>query len=53
MAMPSADIEALVVTEHGAGYPTVHESWPAIKRDIDSGHPSPLGLVPIHTADIT
>lgn len=53
MAMPSADIEALVVTEHGAGYPTVHESWRAIKRDIDSGHPSPLGLVPIHTADIT
>jgi hypothetical protein len=53
MAMPSADIDALVVSSHGSGYRTVHESWPAIRHDIDSGHPSPLGLVPVHTADIS
>lgn len=53
MAMPSADMGLLGLHERGTGYRTVHESWPAIKADIDAGHPSPLGLVTVHTSDIT
>lgn len=53
MALPSADIDVLMVHEHGTSHRTVTETWPAVKSDIDAGHPSPLGLVPLHTTDIS
>jgi|GEM_PF-5789769 len=30
---------------HGRGWTMIHDEWPKIKADIDSGHPSPLALV--------
>ncbi len=35
----------------GTSWRTVHQSMPAIKRVIDSGHPCPLGLVCTHSPD--
>ena len=31
---------------------TVTSSWLQVRGDIDAGHPSPLGLVTVHTADL-
>lgn len=34
-----------VVTQRGLSWNTATEEWPAIKRDIDAGQPSPIWLV--------
>jgi hypothetical protein len=35
------------VWAHGRAYVMIRNEWPKIKRDIDLGHPSPLGLIRI------
>jgi hypothetical protein len=52
MIMPSTDINLLFGVRHGTFFRTVMSSWPRVRADIDAGHPSPLGLVTIHTADL-
>jgi hypothetical protein len=52
MALPSGDIEFFGMRERGTAYRTAHSSWPAVQADIDAGHPSALGLVTVHTADV-
>lgn len=47
MNMPDADQDLLAFTRRGIGWHTVTEEWPAIKADIDGGHPSTLGLVTV------
>ena len=53
MLMPSADVNLVVSSRPGTFSRTVSSSWPSVRADIDSGHPSPLGLVTVHTADLT
>jgi len=36
---------------HGRSWVTVKESWPLVRRDIDAGRPSPLGLIQVKSAD--
>ena len=50
--MPSADVNLIIGSRAGAFSRTVNTSWPQVRADIDSGHPSPLGLVTVHTADL-
>jgi hypothetical protein len=35
------------VWDHGRAHVMIRKEWPGIQRDIDSGHPSPLGLIRI------
>jgi hypothetical protein len=53
MLLPSADINLLIEKRPGTFSRTVNSSWPQVRADIDSGHPSPLGLVTLHTADLS
>jgi hypothetical protein len=52
MLMPSGEIPLLFGIRHGTFFRTVTSSWPRVRADIDAGHPSPLGLVTVHTADL-
>ena len=52
MLMPSGDIPLVFGVRHGTFFRTVTSSWPRVRADIDAGHPSPLGLVTVHTADL-
>lgn len=52
MLLPSADVNFLIGRRPGAFSRTVGTTWPQVKADIDAGHPSPLGLVTVHTADL-
>jgi hypothetical protein len=36
---------------HGRAWVTVREQWPRIRRDLDEGRLSPLGLVQVRSAD--
>ena len=36
---------------HGRAWRMAHEEWPKIRRDVDEGHPSPLGLVRVRSHD--
>jgi hypothetical protein len=36
---------------HGRGWQMANQEWPAIKSEIDGGHPSPLGLVKIKSTN--
>jgi hypothetical protein len=36
---------------HGTSRRTINESMPAIRRTIDGGHPCPIGLVCVHSAN--
>ncbi len=38
---------------HGRAWVMIAEEWPKIKADIDSGHPSSIGLVTVKSADPT
>jgi hypothetical protein len=53
MVMPSADLHLIIGHRAGTFSRTVNTSWPKARADIDAGHPSPLGLVTVHTADLT
>jgi hypothetical protein len=37
-------------TPHGRAWVTVNQEWPKVRADIDSGHPSPLGLIRIKSS---
>jgi hypothetical protein len=52
MLMPSADVNLVIGSRPGTFSRTVTSSWPRVRADIDAGHPSPLGLVTVHTADL-
>ena len=53
MLTPSADVRLIIGSRMGTFSRTVTSSWPHVRADIDAGHPSPLGLVTVHTADLT
>lgn len=48
MTTPDHDTGVWPVIRHGVVWHTVVEEWPKIRADIDSGHPSPLGLVTVY-----
>lgn len=52
MLMPSADLNLVIGTRRGTFGRTASSSWPQVRADIDAGHPSPLGLVTVHTANL-
>lgn len=39
------------VTPHGRTWRMVTQEWPKIRAEIDGGHPSPLGLVKVRSAN--
>lgn len=41
----------LGLAPHGRAWRTARTEWPAIRRDIDSGAPCPLGLVRVKSSD--
>ena len=47
MNLPDADTNLGLATLHGVGRRTLEQEWPAIRADLDAGHPSPLGLVTV------
>ena len=46
-ALPDHETEAsqIGLAPHGRGWTMINDAWPKIRADIDSGHPSPIGLV--------
>ena len=52
MVLPSGDVNFVLGRRPGTFSRTVRNSWPRVCADIDSGHPSPLGLVTVHTPDL-
>jgi hypothetical protein len=36
---------------HGRGWRMANREWPAVQAEIDAGHPSPLGLVKVKSAN--
>jgi hypothetical protein len=36
---------------HGRAWRMVNQEWPTVRRDIDAGHPSPLGLVKVKSTN--
>ncbi len=44
-------LSRLGLTPHGRAWRMVNEEWPKVRRDIDEGHPSPLGLVRVRSSD--
>lgn len=53
MIMPSADLHLVIGSRRGTFARTVTSSWPRVRADIDAGHPSPLGLVTVHTIHLS
>jgi hypothetical protein len=53
MLAPSADLNLLVDTRAGTFSRTVNSTWPKLRATIDGGRPCPLGLVTVHTADLS
>jgi len=51
MNTPDEDTTIWFVTRRGLGWKTVVEEWPRIQADIDAGHPSPLGVVTVRSAN--
>jgi len=51
MNTPDADTGVWFATRRGVAWMTVEQEWPVIKATIDSGHPCPLGLVTVSSAD--
>ena len=47
MTTPDHDTGIWPIIRRGVVWHTLMEEWPKIKADIDSGHPSPLGLVTV------
>ncbi|HSM86174.1 MAG TPA: hypothetical protein VLT16_08485 [Candidatus Limnocylindrales bacterium] len=39
------DLSKIGLAPHGRAWVMINDAWPKIKADIDSGHPSPIGLV--------
>ena len=36
---------------HGRAWRTIRDEWPKVRTDIDTGHPSPLGLIKVKSSD--
>src|SRR5262249_29904114 len=51
MNTPDEDRPFLGATRRGLAWRTVAEEWPKARADIDAGHPSPLGLVTVRSAN--
>jgi hypothetical protein len=51
MNTPDADQSLFGLTRRGLAWRTIHEEWPQVRDDIDTGHPSPLGLVTVRSAN--
>ena len=45
------DLSQIGLAPHGRSWTMINDAWPKIKADIDSGHPSPIGLVLIKSAN--
>jgi hypothetical protein len=41
----------LGLAPHGRAWRMVNQEWPRVRADIDAGHPTPLGLVRVKSAD--
>ncbi len=52
MVLPSADLHLIIGSRAGTFSRTVTSTWPKVRSDIDADHPSPLGLVTVHTTDL-
>lgn len=52
-ALPDHETELskIGLAPHGRAWVMINEAWPKIKADIDSGHPSPIGLVLIKSVN--
>ncbi len=53
MMLPSADVNLIVASRSGTFARTVTQTLPQLRSDVDAGHPAPLGLVTVHTADLS
>jgi len=51
MNIDDGNTDLWMVTNYGVAWRTVKEEFPKVKRDIDAGHPSPLGLVTVKSTD--
>ena len=51
MNTPDGDTDLWLAIRRGIAWKTVREEWPKVRADIDAGHPSPLGLVTVESAD--
>lgn len=48
-ALPDHETDAsqIGIAPHGRSWTMINDAWPKIRADIDTGHPSPIGLVKI------
>jgi hypothetical protein len=53
MVTPSVDLDLFIASHAGTFGRTVCSTWPQVRADIGAGHPSPLGLVTVHTAELS
>jgi hypothetical protein len=53
MNTPDHDTGVWLAIRHGVAWMTIEQEWPVIRATIDSGHPCPLGLVTVYSADPT
>jgi hypothetical protein len=44
-------LSRLGLAPHGRAWRMVNQEWPAVRLDIDRGHPSPLGLVTVKSSN--
>ena len=51
MNTDDGDTELWMVQHRGVAWRTINDEFPKIKGDIDRGHPSPLGLVTVKSAN--
>jgi hypothetical protein len=52
-ALPDGDpfLARLGLAPHGRAWRMAVQEWPKLRRDIDEGHPSPLGLIRVRSND--
>jgi hypothetical protein len=53
MMLPTNDLNLVISRQRGTFSRTVNQSWPQVRADVDADHPSPLGLVTVHTMDLS
>ncbi len=51
MNTPDGDTDLGFAVVRGVAWKTAREEWPKVLADIDAGHPSPLGLVTVRSAN--
>jgi hypothetical protein len=52
-ALPDGEtlLSVLRLVPHGRAWRMVNQEWPKVRSEIDDGHPSPLGLVRVKSAN--